>query len=124
MLSEQHIIGVHTKDLRCNYSDWISSWTNHLSHQLSDVKVPPAARAVNTPLDASNWKKLLVDHPNRPLVDFFISGITEGFRIGFKEQLTPLKSVKQNLSCALQHPNTVENYPLALEKVESPFPNL
>ena len=124
MVSEQHIIGVHTKDLRCNYSDWISSWTNHLSHQLSDVKVPPAARAVNTPLDASNWKKLLVDHPNRPLVNFFISGITEGFRIGFKEQSTPLKSAKQNLSCALQHPDTVENYlteEIALGRVAGPF---
>ena len=110
VVTEQQIIGVHTRYLRCSYLDWISSWTNHLSNQPSVVKVPPAARAVNTPLDVSNWNKLLADHPNRPLVDFFITGITEGFRIGFKEQSTPLKSAKRNLSYALQHPKTVENY--------------
>ncbi|XP_065917618.1 uncharacterized protein [Dysidea avara] len=48
----------------------------------------------------------------------------EGFRIGFKEQSTPLKSAKQNLSCALQHPDTVENYlieVIALGRVAGPF---
>jgi len=55
-------------------------------------------------------KKLLADYPNWPLVDFFFTRITEGFHIGFKEQSTPLKSVKKNLSCALEHPKTVENY--------------
>ena len=127
VVTEQHVIGVHTKDLRCNYNDWISSWTNHLSHQPSDVKVPPAARTVNTPLDASHWKKLLADHPNRPLVDFFTSGITEGFHIGFKEQSTPLKSARRNLSCAIQHPETVENYltdEIALGRIAGPFQKL
>ena len=105
--AEQHIIGVHTKDLRCNYHDWILSWTNHISNQSSAVKVSCMARVVNRPLNVSNWKALLADHPNRPLIDFFISGMTEGFRIGFKEQSTPLKLAKQNLCCALEHPETV-----------------
>jgi len=76
------------------------------------------------PLDVSNWNKLLADHPNWPLVDFFITGITEGFRIGFKEQSTPLKSAKWNLSCALQYPETVEKYlseEIALGCVAGPF---
>jgi len=30
--------------------------------------------------------------------------------IGFKEQSKPLRSAKQNLSYALQHPDTVQNY--------------
>jgi len=30
--TEQHIIGVHTRDLHCSYLDWISSWTNYLSN--------------------------------------------------------------------------------------------
>ena len=122
--TEQHIIGVHTKDLRCNYHDWILSWTNHISNQSSAVKVPCMARVVNTPLNVSNWKALLADYSNRPLIDFFISGITEGFRIGFKEQSTPLKSAKQNLCCALEHPETVENYlseEISLGRVASPF---
>ena len=124
MGTEKHIICVHTKDLRCNYTHWISAWTNHLSNQPSDVKIPPAVRATKTPLDVSNWKKSLADHPNRPLVDFFLSGITVGFCIGFKQQLHPLKSSKQNLSCALQHPETVESYlteEIALGRVAGPF---
>jgi len=38
--SEEHIIGVYTKDLCCNYTDWMSAWTHHLSDQSADVKVP------------------------------------------------------------------------------------
>jgi len=122
--SEQHVIGVHTKDLRCNYNDWMTSWTNHLSNQSPSIKVPPTARAVNTPLIVNNWEAMLADHPNRPLINFFLSGITEGFHIGFKEQSTPLKSAKRNLSCALQHPETVENYltdEITLGRVAGPF---
>ena len=52
--TEQHIIGVHTRDLHCSYLNWVSSWINHLSNQPSVVKVPPAAWAVNSPLDVSN----------------------------------------------------------------------
>jgi len=67
-----------------------------------------------------------MDHPNRPLVEFFITGLTEGFCIGLKEQLKPLRSAKCNLSCALQHPDTVKNYlaeEITLGLVAGPFPN-
>ena len=40
VMSEQHIIGVHTKDRRSNYCDWISAWTSHLQNQSVIVKVP------------------------------------------------------------------------------------
>ena len=122
--SEQHVIGVHTKDLHCNYNDWMSSWINHLSKQSTSFKVPSTARAVNTPLVVNNWEAMLADHPNRPLVNFFLSGITEGFHIGFKEQSAPLKSTKRNLSCASQHPEIVENYimdEITLGRVAGPF---
>jgi len=72
----------------------------------------------------SNWQKALSDHPKRPLVDFFLSGISQGFRIGFKQQLNSLQSTKRNLSCALQHPETVEKYlteEIALGQVAGPF---
>jgi len=67
-----------------------------------------------------------MDYPNRPLVELFITGLTEEFRIGFKEQSKPLGSVKHNLSCALQHPDTVKNYlaeEITLGWVVGPFPN-
>ena len=123
-MSEQHIVGMHTKNLCCNYVDWISAWTTHLKSQPADVKVPPVATVVTSPLDVSRWKEALSDHPNKPLADFFLSGITQGFRIGFKQQLHPLKSTKRNLYCALQHPETVEKYlaeEIALGRVAGPF---
>ena len=85
---------MHVDDLHCNYADWIQVWTSHLDGLPVDVKVPPAATAISSPLKVNNWKRLLSDHPNRPLVDFFINGIIEGFRIGFKQQSKPLQSVK------------------------------
>ena len=109
-LSEEHIIGVHTGDVRCNYSDLISAWKAHLHGLPEVVLVPPAATAISLPLIIENWKRLLSDHPNRPLVEFFVDGITNGFQIGFKQQLEPLQSAERNLSCALQHPYTFESY--------------
>ena len=125
MLSEEHIIGVHIDNLQCNYSVWFPAWKTQLEGLPKDVKVPPAATAISTPLDASNWKKFLADHPNRPLVDFFINGIVEGFRIGFRQQQRQLQSAKRNLNCALQHPDTVKSYlneEVSVSRVAGPFP--
>jgi len=58
------------------------------------------------------------------LVEFFLIGITHGFCLGFKPQQNQLKSTKQNLSCTLQHPETVKNYlaeEITLGKVVGPF---
>ena len=123
-MSEQHIVGVHTKDLRSNYSEWITAWTSHLLGQSVGIKVPSTATAVNTPLNVKNWQEALSDHPNRPLVEFFLCGISQGFRIGFKQLANSLKSSKRNLSCALQHPETVEKYlteEIAMGRVAGPF---
>ena len=123
-LSGEHIIGVHTGDVQCNYSDWISAWKSHLEGLPEVALVPPAATAISSPLIIKNWKQLLSDHPNRPLVDFFIDWITNGFWIGFKQQLEPLQSAKRNLSYALQHPDTVESYltdEVSAGRVAGPF---
>jgi len=86
ILTQEHIIGVHTANLCCYYADWINGLP-------VDVAVLPAATAISSPLNANNWKRLLAQHPNRPLVDFFINGINKGF-----------------LTYALQHLDTVEKY--------------
>ena len=112
-------------DLCCDYRKWVSAWISHLSRSTPTVRVPPEASAISTPLIVDNWRKLLMDHSNRPLFKFFITGLTEGFHIGFKEQSKPLRLVKCNLSCALQHPDTVKNYlaeEIMLGRVAGPFP--
>jgi len=88
-MTEEHIIGVHTEeDLHCNYDKWISSWKSHLGQSPKTVRIPAGATAISTPLKVDNWRRMLADHPNRPLVEFFI---TEGFQISF---IKPLKSAK------------------------------
>lgn len=124
VMSEEHIVGVHTEDLRCDYVKWLSAWNSHLGQPSTTVRIPAGATAITTPLQVDNWRRILADHPNRPLVEFFITGLTEGFRIGFKELSKPLKSAKRNLSCALEHPDTVQNYlteEIALGRVAGPF---
>jgi len=115
---------VHAKDLRCNYHDWIPAWKAHLEGLPTDVQVPLEARNNSSPLQPRNWRKLLSEHPNRPLVEFFLNGITDGFRIGYRQQPKPLQSAKCNLSCALQHPDTVKNYlaeEISAGRVAGPF---
>ena len=84
----------------------------------------PGATSVSTPLIPSTWEALLTSHPNRQLVQFFMSGISQGFRIGFKQPKKTLKSAKRNLGCALDHPETVTKYladEIALDRVAGPY---
>ena len=91
------------------------------------VKVPHESMAVTTPLKVENWASLLATHPNQELVQFFISGISEGFRIGFKPPPKPLKSARRNQVRALQHPDTVSQYladEISHNRVAGPFKSL
>jgi len=74
------------------------------------MRVPATATRITSPLIVDNWRIMLADYPIKELVDFFISGIQEGFRIGFSPRLTKLKSARRNMSCALEHPDVVESY--------------
>ena len=72
--------------------------------------IPETACVISTPLISVNWSCALDTYPNRGLVDFFIQGITQGFRIGFSYDSQTLKMAKRNLEGALSHPDVVENY--------------
>ena len=123
-MTREHIIGIHTEDVCRSYNDWIPAWLSHLTGLPEVVKVPPEATAITSPLVAKNWETLLASHPNAQLTDFFIKGILQGFRIGFKQPLKSLVSAKRNLNCALQHPDTVEEYltdEIAHGRVAGPF---
>ena len=77
-----------------------------------------------TPLIPKNWALLLSSHPNQELAQFFITGISHGFRIGFKKPPKPLKSAKRNLECALHHPDIVTQYladEIAQHRIAGPF---
>ena len=109
-MSREHVIGVHLEDDQTSYDEWIPAWTAHLHNSASSTKVPQEATIISTPLISSTWRASLAGHPNKKLVQFFLSGISCGFRIGFKQPSKPLKSAKRNLGCALNHPETVNQY--------------
>ena len=93
-----------------NYYTWIEKWHNHLEGAPTSIKVPTQASLIHTPLIIHSWRKALSLHPNQPLVEFFLKGISQGFRIGFNHLPNGLKPARKNLAGALQHPQVVEEY--------------
>ena len=92
------------------YEPWLSEWTSHLTGVSETVFVQLEASKISTLLHPQNWQALLEEYPSKPLASFFMFGISHGFRIGFNQPSSMLKSAKKNLDCALQHPQVVEEY--------------
>lgn len=92
-----------------SYEEWLPRWAAHLSRTEDIIHVPSTATAITTPLQTHIWQQLLANYPNQRLASFFISGLTNGFRIGYFSD-TRLSSAKRNLPCALDHPEVVDQY--------------
>ena len=70
-------------------------------------------------MNIAQWKKFLVKHPNRALVNFFISSISQGFRLGFT---TPYSHSSQHARILFRHMSIhaeVEDEYLAAEIAQS-----
>ena len=83
--------------------------------------VPPSRV---TPIDARKLQRELCLHPNQALVDYVISGLSFGFRLGFNPESVSLKSASQNMPTAFLQPSVIDQYLLTeLEKgrVAGPF---
>ena len=86
--------------------------------------IPSSAKNIYTPLVQNTWRQYLHQHPNRRLVQFFLKGISEGFRIGYGSYAKGPKSSKQNLQSALLHPQIVDDYiktELLTHRVAGPY---
>ena len=68
-----------------------------------------------------NWSSFLVEHPDKPLVNFFLASISQGFRIGYYNPQPSLKSARRNSDCTLQHPDHYLEEELAQHRVAGPF---
>ena len=104
---------------------WITHWRNRESIAPSTPKVPLSACLITTPLSLSGWRNLLTGHPNQELVRFFLTGISEGFRIGYNYTKFNCKSARRNLYGAVCHPEIVDQYlqnEISLGRVIGPFP--
>ena len=86
--------------------------------------IPSSAKRINTPLVQDSWRHCLQEHPNQQLTQFFLKGISEGFRVGYRTQAASPKSSKRNLQSALLHPEVINNYiqnELSARRVAGPF---
>ena len=122
-LSEADVNSLHD-DATPSYETWLVQWTKHLVGLSETVVVPSVAATVTTPLNINGWQARLMGYPNRLLVTFFISGLTQGFRIGFNQLPVMLKSARKNLDGALRHPEVVDEYltaEIAHHRVAGPF---
>ena len=70
---------------------------------------PAILHGGHTPLRHSAWAKALEAHPDRAYVRYIQAGISEGFRIGFRRDMT-LRSASRNMFSALEHPDVVQAY--------------
>jgi len=107
-----------------SYQEWLSHWASHMIGAPSTVHIPLEATSITTPLIAHNWLTLLKEYPNQHLVTFFITGITDGFRIGFNSPPGPIVSAEKNLLGAIQHPGVVDQYlaeELSHHRIAGPF---
>ena len=69
----------------------------------------PNVQRIITPLNARSWQLALSTHPDSSLVAYLLSGINQGFRIGFDNN-TRLESAHANMLSAEQNPKVVTEY--------------
>lgn len=103
---------------------WLSEWSSIQAVSPTDPQVPLRARTVHTPLLHSSWASALHNHHCQPIAEFFLSGIAQGFRVGYNYAKGPLKSAPKNLNCALQHMEVVDEYlqnELTHNRISGPF---
>ena len=64
--------------------------------------------SITTPLVWRRWSQALENHPDKAFRDYIVSGLKEGFRIGFKGR--KCRPAKTNMKSALEQPQVVSKY--------------
>ena len=96
------------------YMEDLRTLSNRVPPSTSGATPPPSWGAINTPLVVDEWRRQLVEHPDRDFAQYLLRGITEGFRIGFNYRDCKCESAKRNMQSAINNPQVVREY-LALE---------
>ena len=85
----------------------------------------PLARVhVVSPLQLAQFQAELRDYPDQAAASYVLTGLREGFRIGFEASSVSLRSVSANMSSALVHPSVIDAYletEVSCGRVAGPF---
>ena len=77
---------------------------------LSPRAVPEWLQLIHSPLRVNRWEHLLRSHPDREFVALLLSGMREGFRVGYKYHESSCRSAKSNMRSAGENPEVVDRY--------------
>ena len=58
----------------------------------------------------SAWEEALSKHPDRQFANYVVSGLKNGFRIGFDHITSKLTSSRNNMLSAKENPHVVDEY--------------
>ena len=72
-------------------------------------QIPRELCKISTPLKVWQWAEMLSNHPDPQFTDYIVSGIENGFRVGF-DYSSPLVSSKHNLPAAATHPEVISHH--------------
>ena len=70
----------------------------------------PELYTITTPLIYKEWVKLLSSHLDAEFSHHVLTGLAQGFCIGFDRAKVQCVGAKNNMQSALQHPSVVEDY--------------
>ena len=69
----------------------------------------PALQGIVTPLHWEIWQKALTSHPDRGLAEYIVTGLQEGFRIGYDYRTHKCKKSEDNMKSAKEHLQVVDD---------------
>ena len=72
--------------------------------------LPRSASLITTPLNLETWSQALTHHPDPTFAQYILSGIRDGFRIGFDYNSHRCRPAKSNMLSAKEHPQVVIRY--------------
>ena len=71
---------------------------------------PLAPASQVSPLRLDQFQTELQHHPDQAAVAYVLSGLREGFRIGFESSMVNLKSASSNMRSSFEHPFVIDSY--------------
>ena len=76
---------LHASALYTN-KQWLPQWIAHLRDAPSLLTIPPSSR-IHTQVNFWCWQDYLATYPSQELVQFFLKGLVQGFRMGFNNSI-------------------------------------
>ena len=77
----------------------------------TERSVPAVIAGVSSPLSSNlhAWQERLRSHPDQDFATFILTGLEQGFRVGF-DYRSRLSTAKHNMPSGTEHPEVVECY--------------